>query len=86
MWVGDHGRPSKTLGVDPVGYEVSDILASSAEKSLGVKVYTIVDTNGHGISLSVSRKGNPYDNAMVESFMRSAKTEEVLHQRQHRHF
>lgn len=31
----------------------------------------------HGITISMSRKGNPYDNAMAESFMRTVKIEEV---------
>jgi transposase InsO family protein len=32
---------------------------------------------GAGIAISMSRAGNPYDNAMVESFMRTLKCEEV---------
>jgi putative transposase len=32
---------------------------------------------GHQIEISMSRKGNPYDNAMAESFMRTVKVEEV---------
>jgi transposase InsO family protein len=31
----------------------------------------------HGILISMSRKGNPYDNAMAESFMKTLKAEEV---------
>jgi len=31
----------------------------------------------HEISISMSRKGNPYDNAFAESFMKTLKTEEV---------
>lgn len=31
----------------------------------------------HGIRISMSRKGNPYDNANVESFMKTLKYEEV---------
>lgn len=31
----------------------------------------------HGIKISMSRKGNPYDNAFVESFIGTLKTEEV---------
>lgn len=30
-----------------------------------------------GITISMSRKGNPYDNATMESFMKTLKTEEV---------
>jgi putative transposase len=32
---------------------------------------------GQGIAISMSRKGNPYDNAMAESFMKTLKYEEV---------
>jgi len=31
----------------------------------------------HGIGISMARKGNPYDNAMAESFMKTLKYEEV---------
>ncbi len=31
----------------------------------------------HGITISMSRKANPYDNAKLESFMKTLKTEEV---------
>ena len=31
----------------------------------------------NGVRLSMSRKGNPYDNAFAESFMKTLKTEEV---------
>lgn len=31
----------------------------------------------HGISVSMSRRGNPYDNAFAESFMKTLKAEEV---------
>lgn len=31
----------------------------------------------HGIQISMSRKGNPYDNAFAESFMKTLKAEEV---------
>ena len=31
----------------------------------------------HGIRISMSRTGNPYDNALAESFMRTLKCEEV---------
>jgi putative transposase len=34
----------------------------------------------HGITISMSRKGNPYDNAKCESFMKTLKYEEVLRQ------
>jgi transposase InsO family protein len=32
----------------------------------------------HGIQISMSRKGNPWDNAAVEWFMKTLKYEEVL--------
>ncbi len=32
----------------------------------------------HGIQISMSRKGNPWDNAAVESFMKTLKYEVVL--------
>ena len=32
---------------------------------------------GHGIRISMSRRGNPYDNAFAESFMKTLKAEEV---------
>jgi transposase InsO family protein len=31
----------------------------------------------HGIAISMSRGGNPYDNALAESFMKTLKYEEV---------
>jgi putative transposase len=34
----------------------------------------------HGIEISMSRRGNPYDNAICESFMKTLKTEEVYRQ------
>jgi putative transposase len=34
----------------------------------------------HGITISMSRKGNPYDNAGCESFMKTLKVEEVYRQ------
>src|SRR5262249_27592925 len=38
-----------------------------------------------GITISMSRPGNPYDNAWAESFMKTLKVEEVNAQR-YRHF
>ncbi len=32
---------------------------------------------GHGFQGSMARKGNPYDNAVAESFLKTLKTEEV---------
>jgi transposase InsO family protein len=32
----------------------------------------------HGVRISMSRRGNPYDNAQAESFMKTLKHEEVL--------
>ncbi len=31
----------------------------------------------HGIRISMSRRGNPYDNAVAESFLKTLKYEEV---------
>ena len=41
--------------------------------------YTSLLTN-HGARISMSRKGNPYDNAACESFMKTLKYEEVYRQ------
>ena len=38
--------------------------------------YTDILTE-HGITISMSRKGNPYDNAFAESFIKTLKAEEV---------
>lgn len=35
------------------------------------------ELKNHGFQISMSRKGNPYDNAFAESFMKTIKTEEV---------
>ena len=35
------------------------------------------DLNTAGLLISMSRKGNPYDNAWAESFMKTLKNEEV---------
>ena len=37
----------------------------------------IEELEKHGFRISMSRKGNPYDNAMAESFMKTLKVEEV---------
>jgi transposase InsO family protein len=34
----------------------------------------------HGIQISMSRRGNPYDNARCESFLKTLKYEEVYRQ------
>jgi transposase InsO family protein len=36
--------------------------------------------NNNGVTISMSRKGNPYDNAFCESFMKTLKYEEVYRQ------
>jgi len=33
--------------------------------------------NQHGFRISMARKGNPYDNAAAESFIKTLKSEEV---------
>ena len=43
------------------------------------KLYTS-DLKEHKIEISMSRKGNPYDNAIRESFMKTLKYEEVYRQ------
>lgn len=35
------------------------------------------ELKSHGFQISMSRRGNPYDNAFAESFMKTIKTEEV---------
>ena len=35
------------------------------------------ELRAHGIVISMSRRGNPYDNAACESFMKTLKYEEV---------
>jgi transposase InsO family protein len=37
----------------------------------------VYDLNAAGMKISMSRKGNPYDNAQAESFMKTLKNEEV---------
>jgi transposase InsO family protein len=37
----------------------------------------------HGVRISMSRRGNPYDNATCESFMKTLKYEEVYRQEYH---
>jgi transposase InsO family protein len=37
----------------------------------------IDELKSHGLLISMSRRGNPYDNAFAESFMKTIKTEEV---------
>jgi putative transposase len=37
----------------------------------------IDELKSHGLQISMSRRGNPYDNAFAESFMKTIKTEEV---------
>ena len=33
--------------------------------------------NSHSIAISMAAKGNPYDNALIESFLKTLKAEEV---------
>ncbi|NIR13354.1 MAG: IS3 family transposase, partial [Desulfobacterales bacterium] len=37
----------------------------------------VKELKSHGFQISMSRKGNPYDNAFAESFMKTLKSEEV---------
>ena len=37
----------------------------------------VKELKSYGFQISMSRKGNPYDNAFAESFMKTLKSEEV---------
>jgi len=41
------------------------------------RLRTVGVLKNHEINTNMSRKGNPYDNAFAESFMKTLKTEEV---------
>ena len=64
-----HRRPAKTL-----------ILHSDRGAQFASAAYRQVLAQ-HGLVASMSRKGNCYDNAFIESFFRSLKYELVYHQR-----
>ena len=61
------------------GRQVTDQLVHHSDRG---SQYASNDYTGllqsHGIQISMSRKGNPWDNAACESFMKTLKYEEVL--------
>lgn len=49
-----------------------------SDQGVQYTAYDYVDLlHTHGFQISMARKGNPYDNAVAESFMKTLKTEEV---------
>ena len=49
-----------------------------SDQGVQYAAHDYVDTlRAHGFEISMARKGNPYDNAVAESFMKTLKTEEV---------
>jgi putative transposase len=49
-----------------------------SDQGVQYAAYDYVDTlRAYGFEISMARKGNPYDNAVAESFMKTLKTEEV---------
>ncbi len=60
------------------GREVRDGLVHHSDRGVQYAsgAYTQLLTE-HGITISMSRKGNPWDNAACESFMKTLKHEEV---------
>jgi len=57
---------------------VSAVLVHHSDRGVqyACTAYTAL-LNEHGIGISMSRRGNPYDNAQAERFMRTLKEEEV---------
>jgi len=45
--------------------------------SIEFKREVVEELKSHGFEISMSRKGNPYDNATMESFFKTLKYEEV---------
>ena len=53
-------------------------LVHHSDRGIQYACYDYTDVlKQHGIRISMSRKGNPYDNAACESFMKTLKYEEV---------
>jgi transposase InsO family protein len=53
-------------------------LIHHSDQGVQYAAHNYVDVlKSHEINISMSRKGNPYDNAFAESFMKTIKTEEV---------
>jgi transposase InsO family protein len=64
--------PLKLTLVEPVRLVPRMLTAAPTLPEVGC-----VSTNGHGVQISMSRRGNPWDNATCESFMKTLKCEEV---------
>lgn len=59
----------------PMGF---DELVHHSDQGVQYASHEYVDMlENHGIRVSMSRRGNPYDNAFAESFMKTMKAEEV---------
>ena len=56
----------------------TDNLIHHSDKGIQYCSYEYIDLlNANGISVSMSAKGSPYDNAFIESFFKTLKAEEV---------
>jgi len=63
---------------DAISKRNTDNLIHHSDRGIQYCSYDYVEIlNGHGISISMSGKANPYDNAKIESFFRTLKVEEV---------
>lgn len=61
-----------------IGQRNTDDLIHHSDKGIQYCSHDYIDLlNANGIKISMSAKGNPYDNALIESFFRSLKVEEV---------
>ena len=52
------------------------MIVSASALSYAVDEYIEI-LKEHGFVISISRKGNPYDNAQAESFMKTLRVEEI---------
>lgn len=67
------------LGMALKDREVQPGLVHHSDRGVQYAAEEYVETlKAHSVKISMSRKGNPYDNAMAESFMKTLKHEEVL--------
>jgi transposase InsO family protein len=56
----------------------TDDLIHHSDKGIQYRSYDYINLlNANGIAISMSAKGNPYDNAFIESFFKTLKAEEV---------
>jgi len=63
---------------DAISKRDTDNLIHHSDRGIQYCSYDYVKIlKGHGISISMSGKANPYDNAKIESFFRTLKVEEV---------